>query len=437
MSTYTPHTPSEIRSMLDTVGVKSLEDLYSGFEDLWTKNLNLPPGKSQMEVIRFFTELASQNKLFGSIFRGAGAYCHYIPSVIKSLVSREEFVTAYTPYQAEMSQGILQSIFEFQSMIADLTGMQVSNASLYDGSTALADAILMLREKKKNKVLLSSVLHPRSLEVIKTYLTPLGIQIELIALEEGKTSISDLTAKLTEDVFAVAIAQTNYLGIIENAADIGQKVKANKSGFVMSVEPFACSFLKTPAACGADVVTGEGQPLGMPLSFGGPYLGFIGTTEKLTRKIPGRIVGKTHDASGKDAYVLTLQAREQHIRREKASSSICSNQAHCALTAAIYMAYAGKEGMRQVAVQSLSKAHYLAQEITRLPGFELQYKSEFFNEFVIKSQIPADIIINACAQENILAGLKLGEYQTLWCATEVNTREDIQKLIDVLKQIKA
>ena len=423
--------------MLDTVGVKSLEDLYSGFEDLWTKNLNLPPGKSQMEVIRFFTELASQNKLFGSIFRGAGAYCHYIPSVIKSLVSREEFVTAYTPYQAEMSQGILQSIFEFQSMIADLTGMQVSNASLYDGSTALADAILMLREKKKNKVLLSSVLHPRSLEVIKTYLTPLGIQIELIALEEGKTSISDLTAKLTEDVFAVAIAQTNYLGIIENAADIGQKVKANKSGFVMSVEPFACSFLKTPAACGADVVTGEGQPLGMPLSFGGPYLGFIGTTEKLTRKIPGRIVGKTHDASGKDAYVLTLQAREQHIRREKASSSICSNQAHCALTAAIYMAYAGKEGMRQVAVQSLSKAHYLAQEITRLPGFELQYKSEFFNEFVIKSQIPADIIINACAQENILAGLKLGEYQTLWCATEVNTREDIQKLIDVLKQIKA
>ena len=423
--------------MLDTVGVKSLEDLYSGFEDLWTKNLNLPPGKSQMEVIRFFTELASQNKLFGSIFRGAGAYCHYIPSVIKSLVSREEFVTAYTPYQAEMSQGILQSIFEFQSMIADLTGMQVSNASLYDGSTALADAILMLREKKKNKVLLSSALHPRSLEVIKTYFTPLGIQIELIALEEGKTSISDLTAKLTEDVFAVAIAQTNYLGIIENAADIGQKVKANKSGFVMSVEPFACSFLKTPAACGADVVTGEGQPLGMPLSFGGPYLGFIGTTEKLTRKIPGRIVGKTHDASGKDAYVLTLKAREQHIRREKASSSICSNQAHCALTAAIYMAYAGKEGMRQVAVQSLSKAHYLAQEITRLPGFELQYKSEFFNEFVIKSQIPADIIINACAQENILAGLKLGEYQTLWCATEVNTREDIQKLIDVLKQIKA
>ena len=423
--------------MLDTVGVKSLEDLYSGFEDLWTKNLNLPPGKSQMEVIRFFTELASQNKLFGSIFRGAGAYCHYIPSVIKSLVSREEFVTAYTPYHAEMSQGILQSIFEFQSMIADLTGMQVSNASLYDGSTALADAILMLREKKKNKVLLSSALHPRSLEVIKTYFTPLGIQIELIALEEGKTSISDLTAKLTEDVFAVAIAQTNYLGIIENAADIGQKVKANKSGFVMSVEPFACSFLKTPAACGADIVTGEGQPLGMPLSFGGPYLGFIGTTEKLTRKIPGRIVGKTHDASGKDAYVLTLQAREQHIRREKASSSICSNQAHCALTAAIYMAYAGKEGMRQVAVQSLSKAHYLAQEITRLPGFELQYKSEFFNEFVIKSQIPADIIINACAQENILAGLKLGEYQTLWCATEVNTREDIQKLIDVLKQIKA
>ncbi|MBR5690554.1 MAG: aminomethyl-transferring glycine dehydrogenase subunit GcvPA [Verrucomicrobia bacterium] len=436
MSTYTPHTSAEIQAMLDVVGVKSLEQLYQGLESLFVKDMDLPAGKSQQEVARYFENLAAENKVFGSIFLGAGAYQHYIPPVVKSLLSREEFVTAYTPYQAEMSQGILQGIFEFQTMIAELTGMQVSNASLYDGSTALADGILMLAEKKKNKVLVSEAIHPRSLEVVKTYLIPQGIQIEKVALENGRTSLSDLKAKLTPDVFAVAVAQPNFFGVIEDAAAIGEAVKAAGAGYIMQVEPFACAMLKTPFACGADIAVGEGQPLGMPLSFGGPYLGFVGAREKLVRKLTGRIVGKTADANGNDAYVLTLQAREQHIRREKAASSICSNQALCALTATIYMATAGKTGMKEVASQCVSKAHYLAAEMVKIPGFRLKYSAEFFNEFVTVTDAPADEIIRKCAEKNILAGLKLSEHEILWCSTEVNTKADMDQLLAVLKEVK-
>jgi len=437
MSTYVPHTTEEIRQMLDTVGVTSLDGLYRGLENLFVKDMNLPAGKSQQEAVRYFEELASENRVFGNIFLGAGAYSHYIPSALKTLLSREEFVTAYTPYQAEMSQGILQSIFEFQSMIAELTGMKVSNASLYDGSTATADACVMLKDKKKNKVLLSSALNPRTIRVVQTYLTPLGVEIEMVATENGKTSVSDLQSKLAAgDVFATVIAQPNFFGCIEDATEIGATAKAAGSGFIMNVEPFACSYLKSPAECGADIAVGEGQPLGMPLSFGGPYLGFIGTTDKLMRKLPGRIVGKTKDAQGNDAYVLTLQAREQHIRREKASSSICSNQALCALTASVYMSLAGTKGMREVAEQSLSKAHYLAAKMTEIPGYKLKYSSEFFNEFVTVSEVSADKIIKACAEKNILAGLKLADNEILWCTTEVNTKSDMDALLEVLKGVK-
>lgn len=422
--------------MLDVVGVKSLEDLYHGLEAITTHDLNLPEGKSQQEVARYFAELAAKNKVFGNIFLGAGAYQHYIPSVVKNLLSHEEFVTAYTPYQAEMSQGILQGIFEFQSMIAELTGMQVSNASLYDGSTALADGILMLGAKNRNTVLVSEAINPRSLAVVKTYLEPQGIQLKTIATENGHTSLANLKEQLTEHVFAVAIAQPNFFGMIEDATAIGEIVKSKGASFVMQVEPFACALLKTPYACGADIAVGEGQPLGMPLSFGGPYLGFIGAKEKLVRKLTGRIVGKTHDADGNDAYVLTLQAREQHIRREKASSSICSNQALCALAATIYMATAGKTGMCEVAQQCVSKAHYLASEITKIPGYTLKYTGEFFNEFVTECPVKADAIIKHCAKNDILAGLKLEDNAILWCATEVNTKADIDQLVTVLKEVK-
>ncbi len=434
---YVPHTQSDIKDMLAATGKSSLDELYKGLEPFTTKELSLEQGKSQQQVERLFSALAAKNKVYADIYRGAGAYSHYIPSVVKSLTCRQEFLTAYTPYQAEMSQGILQGIFEYQSMISRLSGMEVSNASVYDGSTALADGILMLSERKKNKVLISRGINPMTLEVVKTYLAPQGVEIEYIELDDnGATSVEDLKSKLDGDVFAVAVAQPNFFGIIEPTEEIGRLAKENKSGYVISAEPISMALLKTPGECGADVAVGEAQPLGMPLSFGGPYLGFITTTQKNMRRLVGRIVGKTTDAQGRDAYVLTLQAREQHIRREKASSSICSNQALCALTATIYMAAMGKNGLKEVAKQCLSKAHYLAKEITSLDGFALKYNGEFFNEFVIESKFSADAIISKCHDNNILAGLKLSDNEMLWCATETNTKEDIDKLISVLREVK-
>lgn len=434
---YVPHTQSDIKDMLAATGKSSLDELYKGLESFTTKELSLEQGKSQQQVERLFSALAAKNKVYADIYRGAGAYSHYVPSVVKSLTCRQEFLTAYTPYQAEMSQGILQGIFEYQSMISRLSGMEVSNASVYDGSTALADGILMLSERKKNKVLVSRGINPMTLEVVKTYLAPQGVEIEYIELDDnGATSVEDLKSKLDGDVFAVAVAQPNFFGIIEPTEEIGRLAKENKSGYVISAEPISMALLKTPGECGADVAVGEAQPLGMPLSFGGPYLGFITTTQKNMRRLVGRIVGKTTDAQGRDAYVLTLQAREQHIRREKASSSICSNQALCALTATIYMAAMGKNGLKEVAKQCLSKAHYLAKEITSLDGFALKYNGEFFNEFVIESKFSADAIISKCHDNNILAGLKLSDNEMLWCATETNTKEDIDKLISVLREVK-
>lgn len=437
MSNYVPHTEEDIKDMLAEMGKSKLDELYKGLEPLFVKDLKLPNGKSQQEIERLFSSLANQNKVYSSIFLGAGAYNHYIPSVVKNIASRQEFLTAYTPYQAEISQGILQTIFEYQSMIARLCGMEVSNASVYDGSTALADGILMLAERRKNKVLLSSAINPRTLAVVETYLKSQDIEIEYIDVDvDGTTSIADLKNKLTADVFAVALAQPNFFGVIENAEEIGEITKANKTGFVINAEPISMALLKTPFECNADVATGDGQPLGMPLSFGGPYLGFIATTKKNARKLVGRIVGKTEDNQGRDAYVLTLQAREQHIRREKASSSICSNQAHCALVATLYMATMGKEGMVDVAKQALSKAHYLANKIKQIDGFELKYSGEFFKEFVIKSKVSADKIIKRCKEHDILAGLKLAENEILWCVTEMNLLDDMNKLVAILREVK-
>lgn len=437
MAIYTPHTTKDIEEMLSVVGKNSLEELYQGLEQFCASDKALEEGKSQQEIEKMFSSLAKENKVYKNIFLGAGAYNHYIPSVVKSIANRQEFLTAYTPYQAEMSQGILQSIFEYQSMIARLSGLEISNASLYDGSCAIADGLLMLTERKKNKVLVSSGMNPRSKTVIETYLKPQNIEIEYISLDEnGKTSIIDLQNKVDENVFAVAMPQVNFFGVIEDCQEIGAITTQNKIGYLMVVEPISCAILKTPFECNADIAVGEGQSLGMSLSFGGPYLGFIACSKKYMRKMVGRIVGKTKDSNGKDAYVLTLQAREQHIRREKASSSICSNQAHCALVATLYMATMGKEGIKDVANQCLSKAHYLAKEIEKIDGYQIRFKNEFFNEFVIKSEIEADRIIAKCEEEDILAGLKIAENEILWCATEMNSKEDIDYLINVLKEVK-
>lgn len=437
MANYLPHTENDISEMLSVVGKKSLDDLYADFKQLIAKDIDLPNGNSQQQTEKYFYNISKENKVYDTIFMGAGAYNHYIPSVIKSIAARQEFLTAYTPYQPEISQGILQTIFEYQTMIARLTGMDLSNASVYDGATAFAEGLLMLSERKKNKVLLSKGINPQYIEVANTYFKGQNIDIEYIELNDsGSTSIEDLKAKLNDDVFAVAIAQPNFYGVIEKADSIGQAVKDFGCGYLMSVEPISCSVLKSPAECNADIATGEGQPLGMPLSFGGPYLGFIATKQKYMRRMVGRIVGKTLDSNGKDAFVLTLQAREQHIRREKASSSICSNQAYCALIATLYMATMGKKGIREVAWQCLSKAHYLAEKITAIIGYQLKFKDEFFNEFVVTSDIEADKIIKICRQNDILAGHKLNDNQILWCVTEMNSVQEMDKLVQLLQEVK-
>lgn len=436
MTVYVPHTANEEAAMLSAIGVKSATELYGQNSALFAKDIKLPNGKCQQQMEREFSALAEKNKVYKTIFRGAGAYKHYVPPVVKSIVSRQEFLTAYTPYQAELSQGILQSIFEYQTMIANLTGMDVSNASHYDGATAFADAIVMMAERNKKKVLISSGVNPMTLQVIETYLKPLGLEIVIIPLDEsGKTSQAELEKNLDNNVFAFAVSQPNFYGIIEDTVSLGKTVKEKGVNYVMQVEPFSQTVLPSAGESGADAVAGEGQPLGLSLSFGGPYLGFLAVTKKHTRKMVGRIVGKTKDTEGKDAYVLTLQAREQHIRREKASSSICSNQAHCALTAAVFMAAMGESGLSNAASQCVAKAHYLSEKLKEI-GFTLKYYGEFFNEFVTVTPQSADKYLNTLEENGVLGGLKLSENEILWCATEANTREEIDFAVSLLKEVK-
>ena len=379
MGHYLSITDEQKGQMLNAIGIRSLDELYTAVPSklLQKSGLNIPQGMSELEVLRTMEAMAAKNIVFPTVFRGAGAYRHYIPAIVSSVTSKETFVTAYTPYQAEISQGILQSIFEYQTMICGLTGMDVSNASVYDGATAAAEATAMCRERKRTKTLVSAAAHPDVIRVIKTYCWAANSEILVIPEKDGLTDADALRDLLDETVACVYIAQPNYYGLIEDATSIGLLVHDAGAKYIMGVNPIAAALLKTPAECGADIAVGEGQPLGMPLSFGGPYLGFMAATSAMMRKLPGRIVGKTTDSEGNRAFVLTLQAREQHIRREKASSNICSNQALCATTAAVYMAAMGPEGMKNTAVQCLSKAHYMAAKILKIAGFKLRYTGEF------------------------------------------------------------
>ncbi len=437
MGNYLPTTGAQQQEMLEALGLCSLEELYRDLpQELILKDgLNLPAGKSELELMRLMSELAGKNKVYSTILRGAGAYRHYIPAAVSAIASKETFVTAYTPYQAELSQGILQTIFEFQTMICQLTGMDVSNASVYDGATAAAEAIAMCRDRKRTKALVSSVADPQTLEVARTYCWASDYEMELIPAKEGVTDLDALRGMLTGDTACVLIQQPNSLGMLERAEEIGEIAHAGGAKFIMSVNPIATAILKTPAECGADVAVGDGQPLGLPLGFGGPYLGFMATTEAMMRKLPGRIVGETTDDAGRRAFVLTLQAREQHIRREKASSNICSNQALCATTAAVYMATMGPEGMREVAEQCYSKAHYLAQEISRIPGFSLRYQGEFFHEFVTECPYETVVVMNKLGDAGILGGLSLLGGGILWCATEMLSKEEIHLVAKLLREL--
>ena len=386
MGSYVPSTAQERQEMLASIGLCSIDELFSHIPDsLKLKGeLNLPSGKSELEVCRTMEHIAAQNIVFDSIFRGAGAYDHYIPAIVKSVTGKEEFVTAYTPYQAEISQGVLQSIFEYQTMICELTGMDVSNASVYDGATAAAEAVNMCCERSRSVVFCSAAAHPDTIEVVKTYCCGLRPRVCSGACQgrQNRLELDCSPAGQKDQRLPVHPAAQTSLDRSRMSSRQRRRSTQSAPSSSWAATRLRWDFIRLRRSCGADIAVGEGQPLGMPLSFGGPYLGFMATTKAMMRKLPGRIVGETTDVDGKRAFVLTLQAREQHIRREKASSNICSNQALCAMTAAVYLAAVGPEGLNQVANLCYQKAHYLMQQLTAIPGITLRYQGPFFHEFV-------------------------------------------------------
>ncbi|MBR2956600.1 MAG: aminomethyl-transferring glycine dehydrogenase subunit GcvPA [Clostridia bacterium] len=427
MADYLSLTEAEKREMLDAIGVDSVEDLFEDVpKSLRVKKLNLPQGKSQQETYNFMRALSKRNKVYDSIFLGAGSYDHFIPSVVKSVCSRSEFVTAYTPYQAEMSQGILQAIFEYQTMICNLTGMDVSNASHYSGATAAAEGCIMSADKVKRVVTFDNI-NPDVMDVLSTYLTSRGIELKVLDSVDGKAVLPDDVGAMG----AVYVENPNFYGLIEDTTSIAETCHANGGKLVLGMNPVAMAIMASPREQGADVAVGEAQPLGLPMSFGGPYIGYMATTSKEMRKMPGRIVGETTDSEGNRAYVLTLQAREQHIRRERATSNICSNEALCALTVSVYLASVGAEGLKEVATACTSNAHYLAKGLVE-KGAKLCFNGEFFHEFVTLTEGKAEEILTALAIENILGGLMIDRDTILWCCTEKATKETMDKVLEIV-----
>ena len=438
MASYIPSTKEERLEMLKVVGLNDYNDLYKDVPAemlLKDGDLNIPEGMSELEVGRAVSAMAEKNHVFPVVLRGAGAYDHFIPSIVKYIPAKEEFLTAYTPYQAEMSQGILQSIFEYQSIICELTGMDVSNASVYDGATAAAEAAAMCRDRKRSVTLVSATTNPEVINTIRTYCYGTGHEMKVVPAKDGKTDMAALKEMLAADTASFYVQQPNFFGQFEEAEELGKIVHEAGAMYVMGCNPIALAIMKTPAECGADVAVGEAQPLGMPLSYGGPYLGYMATTNKYLRKLPGRIVGETVDGEGRRAFCLALQAREQHIRREKASSNICSNQALCALTAGVYVSAMGPEGMTQAAKQSMAKAHYLASELCKIPGVSMKFTGEYFHEFV--TEMPkADEVLKALENADILGGLQIEE-GVLWCCTEKVTKADLDRAVAIVKEVCA
>ena len=428
MADYLSVSEAERKEMLGLLGAASVRDLYADLpKELRGKKFVLADGKSQQETYEAFAELAGRNAVYRSVFRGAGSYRHYIPAAVKSVTSREEFVTAYTPYQPEISQGILQATFEFQTMMCSLTGMDVATASHYSGATAAAEACVMCADKKKKVVTFDNI-NPDTLDVITTYLGARGIAFEVLPAVLGAARLGD-----DADPGVVYLESPNYYGILEDIAAVSASAKASGAKVVVGCNPLSLSLFKAPGDLGADVVVGDAQPFGMPLSFGGPYLGYMTAKKEFMRKLPGRIVGETTDADGRRAFVLTLQTREQHIRREKATSNICSNQAHCALTAAVYLSLMGPQGLRDVALKCASNAHYLARELSRV-GAKLFYEEEFFHEFVTITPGKASAVAAALEKKGILGGLPLDEHRILWCCTELNSKADMDEVVKTVEE---
>ena len=434
---YFPHTEADIREMLGKIGVERLDDLYAEVPESirFQGDYQLPSAMSEMEVRQLFERLGSQNRQL-TCFAGAGVYDHYTPAVIPSLLSRSEFLTSYTPYQAEISQGTLHYIFEFQSMMAELTGMDISNASLYDGATATAEAAMMCvaAAEKACKVLISETVDPKVAEVVATYAHFHGIELVPVKAFAGHTSRADLDAKLAEGgVAGVIMQQPNRYGIIEDLEGYADIIHQAKALFVLNSIIADLALLKTPGEWGADIAVGDCQSLGIPMSFGGPYVGYMCCTEKLIRKMPGRIVGMTRDSRGQRAFVLTLQAREQHIRRQKATSNICSNQSLMALFVTIYLSVMGRQGLKEAARLSYAGAHLLAERLVATGRFELAFPStSFFNEFCVRYKGDLDALLQRCLDAGIFAGVKIDDEVLMLAVTEKRTCEEIEKLVSLV-----
>ncbi|MDR7414873.1 MAG: aminomethyl-transferring glycine dehydrogenase subunit GcvPA [Armatimonadota bacterium] len=444
---YIPTTPEERAHMLRTIGVRSLEDLFADIPERvrLQRPLRLRPPLSDPDLLRSFRALADENAHAGRLvcFAGAGAYDHFIPPAVWQLASRGEFLTAYTPYQPEVSQGALQAGYEYQTMVCELLSMEVANASLYDGASALAEAVGMARDlTQRNRVVVSTAVHPEYRQVVRTYTASLGVEVVEVPHREGRTPVETVARAVDERTAAVVVQQPNFFGGIEDPQTLGEVAHRAGALFVLaSADPLAFGLLAPPGEVGADVVAAEGQPLGNPLNFGGPSLGILATRMSFVRRMPGRLVGATVDAEGRRGFVLTLQTREQHIRREKATSNICTNEFLNALAATLYLSLLGPDGVRRVAELCVRKAHYLKERVASLPGYAIAFPGPTFHEFVVRTPRPAEEIVRALAEEGFLAGVPLGRFHPelgddlLVCVTESRTREEMDRFVEALRQV--
>jgi len=442
---FIPHTDAERQEMLAAIGVDKFEKLTQSLP-VFKGDLAIPTGMAEGEIVRHAHELASKNQAAGKLvsYLGAGAYEHFSPAAVSAIMSRGEFLTSYTPYQPEVSQGTLQTLYEFQSMICELTGMDVTNAGMYEGASSLAEAVLLaLRETGRKKVLLPRSLHPDYRAVVNTYTAESNVELIDVPFKNGVLDLAALETLLKEDVAAVVLQNPNFFGIVEPAEQIAPLAQKAGALFIACVSPMSLGLLKAPGDYGADIAVAEAQCLGIPTGFGGPFLGIFACKNKWLRKMPGRLVGQTVDVDGKRAFVLTLQAREQHIRREKATSNVCTTTALIASCSTFYMSLLGKKGFRDVASQNLAKTRYAIDQLTAVPGVRLAFQAPVFNEFVLTTKLPSEQLQAKLLQKNIVAGLPLKKWYpeldnaSLWCVTETKTKTDIDNLARALKEVLA
>jgi glycine dehydrogenase subunit 1 len=440
---YISNTDKDRREMLDAIGVKEFKELLKEIPDefLFKGRLGIGKGISELEVSKKMRGLSNKNRNTADVvsYLGAGSYDHFIPSVVPYLISRPEFQTAYTPYQAEISQGTLQSIYEYQSLVCNLTGMDISNASMYDGASAMAEAaILACRHTRKNKILIASTVNPGWISVVKTFTEAMNYEIVTAAANEGAADLSSISAKMDDDTACVIVQFPNFYGNLEDYTGIADLIHSKKGLLIIAIDPISIGLFKKPSEYGADIVVAEGQALGLPQAFGGPYLGIFASTKQFMRKIPGRVVGVTQDVDGKRGFVLTLQTREQHIRRDKATSNICSNQALCALAAGIYLNTMGEQGLKEVAQNCYQRSHYLSNGISKINGFEIRYKKPFFKEFVVKTAYDVDAIMTKMLENDIFAGIPMKRFglakdEFIVAVTEKRSKEEMDRYLEVLK----